>query len=197
MSNVLQNFLTGDKEQELLQSFIRTGNAVDDEAAEEQTKKKRGRRRRTSFSRPSRERRSSSTLPAPPSMQQTVGKAVKFSDTADNENAAGAAGGGSNKRANRIETELRAARKRTEEQLLKKKNFVDFYTDKDRAAAVSAGAFDIKQSLQLKQKQDRTETLAIPDEADISSIIALGLKEIKNANPDNAIQFFTKVEYLL
>ncbi|XP_016996781.2 outer dynein arm-docking complex subunit 4 isoform X2 [Drosophila takahashii] len=187
MSNVLNTILAVDKEQELLQSFIRTGAAAEEESQDEANRRSKGR----SHKPPIWERRES-----------TEGRGGRGGGRdgkqADDGGAGGGAGGdgAGGKRGNRIEAELKAARKKIEEQIAKKKkpkeNFVDFYTDKDRAAAVSAGAFDIKQSLQIKQKQDRNEALLIPDEADISSVIALGLKEIKNANPENAIHFFCK-----
>ncbi|KAH8405730.1 hypothetical protein KR215_007569 [Drosophila sulfurigaster] len=185
-TSVLNNILAVDKEQELLQSFIRTGNNADEEDLDESNKRSKG-RGRVSHKPPIWERRDSYGAGGKSSTERGARRSSKHPDDMD---------AGGSKRGNRIEAELRAARKRIEEQMLKKKkpkeNFVDFYTDKDRAAAVSAGTFDIKQSLQIKQKQDRNEALLIPDEADISSIIALGLKEIKNANPENAIQFFCK-----
>lgn len=188
MSKVFKDFLAVDKEQELLQSFTRLGIQSDDEAYEDSTNHKKGARRRVSYALHSQGPRQSNFTAT------ERRKSVKFSDVVDGVTSEKSMG----HRINRIEAELRAARKKTEDQMAKKKkpkeNFVDFYTDKDRAAAVSAGAFDIKQSLQLKQKQDRHETLLIPDEADISSVIALGLKEIKNANPENAIHFFSKVK---
>lgn len=183
MSKVLKDFLAVDKEQELLQSFIRLGAPTDDDAFDDSIHHKKGGARR---------RTSSYTSPRKLAAGDNHRKSVKFSDGTD-----GTTEKTTGQRMNRIEAELRAARKKNEDLMAKKKkpkeNFVDFYTDKDRAAAVSAGAYDIKQSLQIKQKQDRNETLLIPDEADISSIIALGLKEIKNANPENAIHFFSKV----
>ncbi|KAH8401942.1 hypothetical protein KR009_008794 [Drosophila setifemur] len=186
MSSILNTILAVDKEQELLQSFIRTGAAAEEESLEEANRRSKGRSHKT----PIWERRDSTERGG----RGRDGKGAGADDGAGGGGAGGEGGGG--KRGNRIEAELRAARKRIEEQIAKKKkpkeNFVDFYTDKDRAAAVSAGAFDIKQSLQIKQKQDRNEALLIPDEADISSVIALGLKEIKNANPENAIHFFCK-----
>ncbi|KAH8283608.1 hypothetical protein KR018_009124 [Drosophila ironensis] len=182
MSNLLNTILAVDKEQELLQSFTRTGAAAEEESLEEGNRRSKGRSHK------------------PPIWERRDSKDGKGKSGAGGDDGAGGGGGGGEggggKRGNRIEAELRAARKRIEEQIAKKKkpkeNFVDFYTDKDRAAAVSAGAFDIKQSLQIKQKQDRNEALLIPEEADISSVIALGLKEIKNANPENAIHFFCK-----
>ncbi|EDW09879.1 outer dynein arm-docking complex subunit 4 isoform X1 [Drosophila mojavensis] len=191
-TSVLNTILAVDKEQELLQSFIRTGAAAEEESLDESNKRSKG-RSRASHKPPIWERRDSygggggAGGAGKSSSDRAARRTSKHPDDLD---------AGGSKRGNRIEAELRAARKRIEEQMLKKKkpkeNFVDFYTDKDRAAAVSAGAFDIKQSLQIKQKQDRNEALLIPDEADISSIIALGLKEIKNANPENAIHFFCK-----
>ncbi|XP_058984837.1 outer dynein arm-docking complex subunit 4-like isoform X1 [Musca domestica] len=176
MSKVLKDFFDIDKEQELLQSFTRLGVPSDDDVNEEATKEKKSRIVATKVKAASRDTRRK--------------QSVKFNDDTDGPVK------GQHQRMNRIEAELRAARKRNEELMQKRKkpkeNFVDFYTDKDRAAAVSAGAFDIKQSLQIKQKQDRSESLMIPDEGDINSIIALGLKEIKNANPENAIHFFSK-----
>ncbi|XP_064542602.1 outer dynein arm-docking complex subunit 4 isoform X1 [Drosophila montana] len=185
-TSVLNTILAVDKEQELLQSFIRTGANADEESLDESHKRSKG-RGRAAHKPPIWERRDSYGPGGKSSTERGARGASKHPEDLE---ASGS------KRGNRIEAELRAARKRIEEQMLKKKkpkeNFVDFYTDKDRAAAVSAGAFDIKQSLQIKQKQDRNEALLIPDEADISSIIALGLKEIKNANPENAIHFFCK-----
>uniref|UniRef100_W8AWF4 Uncharacterized protein n=1 Tax=Ceratitis capitata TaxID=7213 RepID=W8AWF4_CERCA len=194
MTNILKSILAVDKEQELLQSFIRIEVAADEESIDESPRKTiRG--RSTSLSRTHRlykERRTSSEYLVVQNSKEGR-KIVKFIDEAEKSAGIGASG-----RGNRIEAELRAARRKSEDQLSKKKtkeNFVDFYTDKDRAAAVSAGTYDIKQSLQIKQKQDRNEIMQIPDEADINSIIALGLKEIKNANPENAVHFFSQVRF--
>lgn len=74
-----------------------------------------------------------------------------------------------------------------------KESFNDYYTDKDRAAAVSAGSFDIKQSLKIKRKQERQKDTSMPEESDISAYISLGLKEIKTSNFDNALQTLSKV----
>lgn len=189
MSSVLRNILDVDKEQELLQSFIRIGITADEESIDESTRKlSQGRYYSFSSTKHSfNKRRSSNAIPGVRNLICSR-KTVKFADDVEKS--------GVGSRGNRIEAELRAARRKTEDQLLKKKpkeNFVDFYTDKDRAAAVSAGTYDIKQSLQIKLKQDRNEIMQIPDEADINSIIALGLKEIKNANPENAVYFFSQV----
>lgn len=172
-SNVFNKMLAVDKDnQELLQSFIRVGINADDDLPDKADEKS-----------------SKSNKDAHKGAGERR-KSVRFNEEGESDQKG--------VRGNRMEAELRAARRRRQEQelLLKKKpkeNFVDFYTDKDRAAAVSAGAYDIKQSLQIKQKQDRCEAMMVPEEADINSIIALGLKEIKNANAENAIHFFSKV----
>lgn len=70
--------------------------------------------------------------------------------------------------------------------------FDEVYTDKDRAAAVSIGAYDIKQSLSLKRRKDRNEALQLPEEADAGSLLALGMREFKNGNIDIAVSFITK-----
>ncbi|XP_039955796.1 outer dynein arm-docking complex subunit 4 isoform X1 [Bactrocera tryoni] len=188
MSSVMKNILDVDKEQELLQSFIRIGITADEESIDESSRKLNQARYYSSpRTRHSYNGKSlSNAIPGGRNLNSNR-KTVKFADDVEKSGVGG--------RGNRIEAELRAARRKTEDQLLKKKtkeNFVDFYTDKDRAAAVSAGTYDIKQSLQIKHKQDRNEIMQIPDEADINSIIALGLKEIKNANPENAVYFFSQ-----
>lgn len=72
--------------------------------------------------------------------------------------------------------------------------YSEVYTDKDRAAAVSAGSYDIKQSLKIKRQQDRQEALLIPEEADAASLITLGTKEAKNGNIESAVNCFSKVK---
>ncbi|XP_065089467.1 outer dynein arm-docking complex subunit 4 [Ochlerotatus camptorhynchus] len=74
----------------------------------------------------------------------------------------------------------------------KRRYFDEVYTDKDRAAAVSIGNFDIKQNLINKRRQERNEALQIPEEADPGAILALGMREIKNRNLDNAVHFISK-----
>lgn len=70
--------------------------------------------------------------------------------------------------------------------------FEEVYTDKDRAAAVSFGFFDIKQSLSQKARQDRNEALSLPEEAEPGALLALGLRECKNGKFDSAVQFISK-----
>uniref|UniRef100_A0A182HNJ8 Outer dynein arm-docking complex subunit 4 n=1 Tax=Anopheles arabiensis TaxID=7173 RepID=A0A182HNJ8_ANOAR len=65
----------------------------------------------------------------------------------------------------------------------KRRYFDEVYTDKDRAAAVRN--FDIKQNLINKRRQERNEALQT-EEAEPGAILALGMREIKNGNLDNA-----------
>lgn len=73
-----------------------------------------------------------------------------------------------------------------------KEFFEEVYTDKDRAAAVSFGFFDIKQSLSQKARQDRNEALSLPEEAEPGSLLAMGMREAKNGNFESAVQFISK-----
>ncbi|XP_040169345.1 outer dynein arm-docking complex subunit 4 [Anopheles arabiensis] len=73
----------------------------------------------------------------------------------------------------------------------KRRYFDEVYTDKDRAAAVSIGNFDIKQNLINKRRQERNEALQT-EEAEPGAILALGMREIKNGNLDNAVLFISK-----
>jgi hypothetical protein len=69
------------------------------------------------------------------------------------------------------------------------------YTDKDRAAAVNMGSHDIKQSLKMKRRQDRTRALQIPEEAEPGTLLALGSREMRSGNINIAINFVHKVMY--
>lgn len=73
-----------------------------------------------------------------------------------------------------------------------RENFDEIYTDKDRAAAVSFGSYDIKQSLSIKRRQDRTEALQLPDDSDPGALYELGLREYKNGNTVTAVLFISK-----
>ncbi|KAL1124244.1 hypothetical protein AAG570_002014 [Ranatra chinensis] len=53
------------------------------------------------------------------------------------------------------------------------KRYEEVYTDKDRAAAVNMGSKDIKQSLKMKRKQDRSKALEIPEETQPNTLMAL------------------------
>ncbi|XP_049855611.1 outer dynein arm-docking complex subunit 4-like [Schistocerca gregaria] len=66
------------------------------------------------------------------------------------------------------------------------------YTDKDRAAAANMGSRDIKQSLRLKRKQERSRALQIPEEARPGALLALGSREMRRGNLRAAIGFVHK-----
>lgn len=73
----------------------------------------------------------------------------------------------------------------------------EIYCDKDRAAAVNLGSKDIKQSLRLKRKQDRSKFLQIPEEAEPGTFLALGNYEMCRGDLRIAIDFISKVILLL
>lgn len=69
----------------------------------------------------------------------------------------------------------------------------ELYCDKDRAAAVNMGSRDIKQSLKMKRKQDRSKALMIPEEAEPSTFLAWGNYEMNKGDLKIALDFITKV----
>ncbi|XP_044752383.1 outer dynein arm-docking complex subunit 4 [Coccinella septempunctata] len=68
----------------------------------------------------------------------------------------------------------------------------ELYCDKDRAAAVNLGSRDIKQSLKMKRKQDRSKALMIPEEAEPSTFLAWGNYEMGKGDLKIALDFITK-----
>lgn len=74
--------------------------------------------------------------------------------------------------------------------------FEEVYTDKDRAAAVNLGSRDIKQSLKLKRRQDRTRILEISEETHPGTLLALAVHRYKNGDVYVAMKFVTKVQFL-
>lgn len=78
-----------------------------------------------------------------------------------------------------------------------REHFDEIYTDKDRAAAVSFGSYDIKQSLSIKRRQDRTEALQLPDDSDPGALYELGLREYKNGNTATAVLFISKALHFI
>lgn len=60
-----------------------------------------------------------------------------------------------------------------------------------------AGSFDIKQSLNIKRKQDRSKTLQLPEEADPGTLLTLGQREFKNGNTEIAMLFLTKAKSII
>lgn len=69
----------------------------------------------------------------------------------------------------------------------------ELYCDKDRAAAVNMGSKDIKQSLRIKRKEDRSKILQMPEEAEPSTFLALGNYEMCRGDLDIAVNFMSKV----
>jgi hypothetical protein len=67
------------------------------------------------------------------------------------------------------------------------------YTDKDRAAAVNMGTRDIKLSLKLKRRQERSKALQIPEQAEPGTLLALGGHEMKGGDLRVALSFVNKV----
>ncbi|XP_056643713.1 outer dynein arm-docking complex subunit 4 [Diorhabda sublineata] len=70
--------------------------------------------------------------------------------------------------------------------------YEEIYCDKDRAAAVNLGSKDIKHSLRLKRKQDRSKALQIPEEAEPGTFLALGNYEMCRGDIRIAIGFISK-----
>lgn len=54
------------------------------------------------------------------------------------------------------------------------------------------GSYDIKQSMIIKRRQDRTEALHLPDDSDPGALFELGLREYKSGNTETAILFISK-----
>jgi hypothetical protein len=69
----------------------------------------------------------------------------------------------------------------------------EVYTDKDRAAAVNLGTRDIKQSLKLKRRQDRSRILEISEEAHPGTLLALAIHRFKTGDIYAALKFVDKV----
>lgn len=69
----------------------------------------------------------------------------------------------------------------------------EIYCDKDRAAAVNLGSKDIKQSLKIKRKQERSKMMQIPEEAEPGTFLALGNYEMCRGDLQIAIDFMSKV----
>ncbi|XP_050309709.1 outer dynein arm-docking complex subunit 4-like [Anthonomus grandis grandis] len=68
----------------------------------------------------------------------------------------------------------------------------EVYCDKDRAAAVNMGSKDIKQSLKIKRKEERSKILQIPEEAEPGNFLALGNYGMCRGDLQIAIDFMSK-----
>lgn len=72
----------------------------------------------------------------------------------------------------------------------------ELYTDKDRAAAVVMGSKDIKLSLNMKDKAERSSALQIPVEADAGTLLALARAEMMRERYRTALTFVDKVVWI-
>lgn len=61
---------------------------------------------------------------------------------------------------------------------------------------VILGSYDIKQSMIIKRRQDRTEALHLPDDSDPGALFELGLREYKSGNTETAILFISKALHI-
>lgn len=84
----------------------------------------------------------------------------------------------------RRERKPKRERRRREEEL---------YTDKDRAAAVVMGSKDIKASMMLMDKAEKSNALQLPDEADAGTLLALARAEMMRERYRTAVIFVSKV----
>lgn len=87
----------------------------------------------------------------------------------------------------RRERKPKRERRRREEEL---------YTDKDRAAAVVMGSKDIKHSLSLMDKAERSSALQLPEEADAGTLLALARAEMMRERYRTAVLFVNKVSVI-
>lgn len=69
----------------------------------------------------------------------------------------------------------------------------EVYTDKDRAAAVNLGSRDIKHSLKLKRRQDRSRILEISEEAHPGTLLTLAIHRFRTGDVYAALKFVDKV----
>lgn len=79
----------------------------------------------------------------------------------------------------------------------KRRREEELYTDKDRAAAVLLGSRDIKQSLNMKDKAERSSALQLPAEADAGTLLGLARAEIIRERYRNALSFVDKVQFCM
>lgn len=89
------------------------------------------------------------------------------------------------------QNEKKKSRKKNKKE--RKKREEELYTDKDRAAAVVMGSRDIKHSLSMKDKAERSSALQLPAEADAGTLLALARAEISRDRRHTALTFVNKV----
>uniref|UniRef100_A0A8D8QAN5 Outer dynein arm-docking complex subunit 4 n=1 Tax=Cacopsylla melanoneura TaxID=428564 RepID=A0A8D8QAN5_9HEMI len=176
------NILQINRHTELLHSFMRVGTGDEEEEGRGRRKDSGQKKKRTQFrgdlSRASRREArpptSRSPSPAGPTSFAQLTKELKLRKQQQERLANGG------RRGSRVKKS-------------KKDRFLEeVYTDKDRAAAVNMGTRDIKHSLKLKRRQDRTLALQMPEEADPSTLLALGCHELRNGDVNVAINFVKK-----
>ncbi|KAI5742616.1 tetratricopeptide repeat protein 25 [Diaphorina citri] len=177
------NILQINRHTELLHSFVRVGTGDDEDEARQRKKEAQAqKKKRTQFEadrgraarREARAAQSRSPSPAGPTSFAQLTKELKLRKQQQERLANGG------RRGSRVK---KSKRDRFLEEV---------YTDKDRAAAVNMGTRDIKHSLKLKRRQDRTLALQMPEEADPSTLLALGCHELRNGDVNVAINFVKK-----
>ncbi|KAI5704640.1 hypothetical protein M8J75_007509 [Diaphorina citri] len=177
------NILQINRHTELLHSFVRVGTGDDEDEARQRKKEAQAqKKKRTQFEadrgraarREARVAQSRSPSPAGPTSFAQLTKELKLRKQQQERLANGG------RRGSRVK---KSKRDRFLEEV---------YTDKDRAAAVNMGTRDIKHSLKLKRRQDRTLALQMPEEADPSTLLALGCHELRNGDVNVAINFVKK-----
>ncbi|KAF5290786.1 hypothetical protein FQA39_LY14629 [Lamprigera yunnana] len=87
----------------------------------------------------------------------------------------------------KIKEEIKKKRKRR-----KRPKPEELYTDKDRAAAVNMGNRDIKQSLKIKRRQDRSKNLQISEESEPTTFLGLANFEMNKEESELALTFLNK-----
>ncbi|BES89042.1 TPR [Nesidiocoris tenuis] len=70
--------------------------------------------------------------------------------------------------------------------------YEECYTDKDRAAAVNMGSRDIKQSLKMKRKAEKSKELSLPEETEPGALLALAGYEMTAKRTNIALDFINK-----
>ena len=99
---------------------------------------------------------------------------------------------GKDARSSSMSARMKSSQKRNRRQ----RQIEEVYTDKDRAAAVNLGTRDIKQSLKLKRRQDRSRILEISEEAHPGTLLALAIHRFKTGDIYAALKFVDKVPRL-
>lgn len=161
-----RNILGLTKDAEFLQSFVRVGAGDEEEEIPVQ--------------------KASISKRAPQSADKSHDNEKEDEKQSAKEKRAGRGGGKEEpaKPRKRRERKPKRERRRREEEL---------YTDKDRAAAVVMGYKDIKLSLNMKDKAEKSNALQLPIEADAGTLLALARAEMMRERYRTAVTFVDKV----